>query len=88
VVHRQLAHAPLTGFRVVLRRGENVPPAIVQLRKIAAIVVAGPGSFLAVQRVPQHGLGGPHPVLEFPGALKLVDVFGADVVEVFPQQGQ
>src|SRR5574340_829201 len=88
VMHRQLAHVPFTGLRVVLRRGESMPRGIVYLRIIAAIIVTRPSGFLPVQRVPEHGLGSPDPVVEFPRSLELMEVLGTDMVEILLQHVQ
>ena len=48
VMHRQLAHLPFAGLRVVAGGGEGMPLGIVQLRKIPSVVVARPARFLPV----------------------------------------
>src|SRR3990172_5490908 len=88
VVHRKLGHTPFTRLHVVLGGGENMPVSIVQLRMIGTIIVTRPAGFLPEQRVAGHRFRRQDPVMEFPGALQLVQVLGAEAVEILSQHRQ
>src|SRR6266576_6935369 len=75
-------HVPFTGLRVVLRSSEAVPLAVVELRIIAAVVITRPSRLLPEERMSRHRLARHDAMLELPCPLELVQVFGADALEV------
>ena len=60
-----------------------MPVIIIQFHMIATIVVARPPRFLAEQCVLSHRLRCEQTVLQFPCPLELVEIFCADVLEIF-----
>ena len=60
-----------------------MPVVIIQLHVVATIVVARPPCFLAEQCVLSHRLRCEQTVLQFPCPLELVEIFCADVLEIF-----
>src|SRR5437660_4069431 len=62
-----------------------MPIAVVELRIIAAIVIAGPTRFLPKQRVPRDRLGGEDSVLQLPRPLQLMQIWSADAPEILLQ---
>jgi hypothetical protein len=55
---------------------------------VAAVVMARPPCFLTEQGLPRDALRREETVLQLPCALKVVNVFGPDMFEVFPQRAQ
>ncbi len=60
-----------------------MPIGIIQLWVIPPIVVPRPPGFLSEQRVLGDALGSDDAVMKFPSPLKLVKVFGPEMVQVF-----
>lgn len=72
MVHRQLAHSPVAGLRVILRAAKHMPFVIVQFGALGTIIVTGPARFFAEQSVLRDALGGNDAVVQLPGALQLM----------------
>ena len=65
-----------------------MPVIVIKLHMVATIIVARPARLLAQQGVMGHRLGTDQSMLQFPRALLLVQVFRANVLQVFPQRLQ
>src|SRR5207253_8411982 len=74
-----LRQRPLVLRGVVLRRGEALPVGLIELRKVAAVVVAGPARLLAKEHVPRVRLGAIEPVPDLPHAQEIVQVLRPDL---------
>jgi hypothetical protein len=55
---------------------------------IAAIVVTGPPGLFPEKRMSGHRLAGHDPMLQLPCPLQLVQVLGADVLEILRQRAE
>ena len=84
VVDGRLLQLPLARVPVVARDGEAVPVGVVQLRVVGPVVVARPPRLGAEHRMVGHRLRCQDPMVELPRPLKLVEVLGGEVVQVFP----
>ena len=65
-----------------------MPIGIIQFWMISSIVIPRPPGFGPEHRMMRYGLRGQNSVLKLPGALKLVKVFGREMVKVFLQHAQ
>ncbi len=83
VVDRRLFQLPLAGISVVAGQGEAMPVQIVQLHVITPVVVSRPPRFLrnSVCWVTDSEVNSA--MVQLPRALKLVQVLGAHMVQVF-----
>src|SRR5438128_11268137 len=72
-----LRERPLVLRGVVLRRGEALPVGLVELGKIAAVIVAGPAPLLAEEHVPRVRLGAIAPLPALPHAPQPLQGLGA-----------
>jgi len=60
-----------------------MPVSVVQLGKISPVIIAGSARFLPEKGVPHNRFGCPKPVVELPCPLKMMEVFGTQVCQVF-----
>lgn len=65
-----------------------MPLVVIQVGKVAAITITRPTGFLPEQSMTGHRLRRPYLMIEFPGALQLMEVFGAQMLQVFLIHGE
>src|SRR5262245_55631489 len=69
-----LLQRPLALLAVVARRGEALPVGLVELGKVAAVVVTGPARLLPEEDVARVRLGAVEAVPDLPGAEEIVTI--------------
>src|SRR4029079_18534356 len=78
----RLFHGVLAGFRIAARNRQDVPVFVVHLHGVAAVVVARPTRLLAEQGMLRYALRCAMPVLAFPRAQHLVNIFCRQTLEI------
>lgn len=73
---------------IVARQCEAMPILIIELRMIRAIIISRPSRFRPEQSVLGDAFRGQHTVMKLPCPLQLVQVFGAEMGEIFREHGE